>query len=107
MKTAFAVMGIVLAVILFVLGCFAEAPNRRIRGFPYEDSYVEYVGGDAYNLIIEAAFRSGETAGARSARAVYFSASAILMVLSGVFLGEAQADEAREARRKKQNEEAD
>ncbi len=105
MKTTFAIMGIVLSIVLFVLGCFAEPPDRRI--WSYDDDYVEYVGGDAYNLIIEASLRAGEIAGARSARAIYFSSAAILMVLSGVFLGEAQTEEVRNVKRQKDQDEAD
>ena len=46
----------------------------------------EYVGGDAYNYIIEASLRGGEIAGAKTAKAIYFAAAGILFVLSISFL---------------------
>ncbi|MBQ9324590.1 MAG: hypothetical protein IJ246_02345 [Clostridia bacterium] len=58
----------------------------------------EYVGGDAYNYIIEAALRGGEIAGAKIIKAVYFAAAGIITILSLSFLtrddgkGEIQCD---------------
>lgn len=46
----------------------------------------EYVGGDAYNFIIEASLRGGEISGALTAKAIYFAAAGILAVLSVSFL---------------------
>ena len=47
-----------------------------------KDKMYEYVGGDAYNYIIEAALRGGEISGAKTAKAIYFAASGIMFVLS-------------------------
>lgn len=90
MKITFSVLGLLLSVGLFVLGCMTEIPDKWIMPVAISDiGYREYVGGDAYNYIIEASLRGGEIAGGKTARAIYFSAGGLLFVLSGVFLGDA------------------
>ena len=46
----------------------------------------EYVGGDAYNYIVEASLRGGEISGALTAKAIYFGIAGILLILSLSFL---------------------
>lgn len=76
-KNISSIIGIVIALILFIAGMATEVPSRSI-GYDYR----EYVGGDAYNFIIEASIRGGEIAGAETRKAVMVSASAIIFVIS-------------------------
>lgn len=85
MKKAAAITGLVLATVFLILGIASVTPDKYIKSWGDGKMY-EYVGGDAYNYIIEAALRGGEISGAKTARAVYFSAAGILLVLSLSFL---------------------
>ena len=76
---------IILTVVFLVLGFTSTTPDKYIKSYGNGKMY-EYVGGDAYNYIIEASLRGGEIAGAKTARAVYFAAAGILFVLSVSFL---------------------
>ena len=86
-KKSVGLVGIVLGIALIVAGIATTAPSRELesisrigRGTP------AYVGGDAYNFIIEASIRGGEIAGARTARAVYVSGGALVLTLGAVTL---------------------
>ena len=85
MKKAAGIVGIILAGILLVLGFISATPDKYIKSYG-DDKMYEYVGGDAYNYIIEASLRGGEIAGAKTAKAIYFAAAGILFVLSLSFL---------------------
>lgn len=85
MKKAAGIVGIILAAILLVLGFVSKTPDKYIKSYG-DDKMYEYVGGDAYNYIIEASLRGGEIAGAKTAKAIYFAAAGILFVLSLSFL---------------------
>lgn len=85
MAKRFSIIGIVLSIILVIIGIFQKTPNREIEIWE-ENSYEEYVGGDAYNIQIEASIRGGEIAGAKAAKATYISSGCILFVLSGLNL---------------------
>lgn len=85
MKKAAGIVGIILAAVLLVLGFTSTTPDKYIKSYG-DDKMYEYVGGDAYNFIIEASLRGGEIAGAKTAKAVYFAAAGILFVLSLSFL---------------------
>ena len=78
MKKIVGVVGIVLAVVFVVLAVNTEIPSKYISSY----SMKEYVGGDAYNFIIEAGLRGGEIAGAYATRAIYFGVAALLAVIS-------------------------
>ena len=84
------VAGIVLAIAMIGLGVFfwVRTPKQKIS-FYGEDAYEEYVGGDAYNIIIDATFKAGQTAGGRSSAAICFASAAILLVLGLRALDEA------------------
>ena len=86
-KKAAGIVGIILAGILMALGFASATPDKYIRTWG-EGAMHEYVGGDAYNFIIEASLRGGEIAGAKTAKAVYFAAAGILFVLSLSFLAD-------------------
>ena len=85
MKKVAGIIGIILAAILLVLGFLSTTPDKYIKSYGDGKMY-EYVGGDAYNYIIEASLRGGEIAGAKTAKAIYFAAAGILFVLSLSFL---------------------
>lgn len=85
MKKKAGTVGIILTVVFLVLGFTSTTPDKYIKSYGNGKMY-EYVGGDAYNYIIEASLRGGEIAGAKTARAVYFAAAGILFVLSVSFL---------------------
>jgi len=85
MKKVAGIVGIILAAILLVLGFVSTTPDKYISSYGDNKMY-EYVGGDAYNYIIEASLRGGEIAGAKAAKAIYFAAAGILFVLSLSFL---------------------
>ena len=85
MKKAAGIAGIILAVVFLILGFTSTTPDKYIKSYGDGKMY-EYVGGDAYNYIIEASLRGGEIAGAKTAKAVYFAAAGILFVLSLSFI---------------------
>lgn len=88
MKIAFSIFGLLAAAGLFLGACLVRIPGKEISSYSaYGDGYAEYVGGDAYNYMIEASLRGGEIAGGKAAQAIYFSASAILFIVSGISLG--------------------
>lgn len=73
-----AVIGIVLSCILLFLGVFTDIPSSYIGYARIE----EYVGGDAYNYIIESGLRGGKIAGAITQRALFLSTGCLLFWLS-------------------------
>lgn len=76
-------IGILIAIVLFCLGIFTTVPNKKIGlSSLSDDGYKAYVGGDAYNIQIEAALRGGQIAGGMSQRAIYISASGLILVIS-------------------------
>lgn len=82
-------MGICVAVLLLAAGLFTKVPSREIGLYSFmDDGYKEYVGGDAYNIQIEASIRGGEIAGAKAAKAIYFSAAAVVLVFSVSLMAE-------------------
>ena len=81
MKKTAGIVGIIVATVLLVLGFVSTTPDKYIKSYGDNKMY-EYVGGDAYNYIIEASLRGGEIAGAKTAKAIYFAASGILFVFS-------------------------
>ena len=85
MKKVAGVIGIILAVVFLVLAFSTQIPDKYIKSYG-SDKMQEYVGGDAYNFIIEASLRGGEIAGAQTTKAIYFGIAAILGVLSFSFL---------------------
>lgn len=77
------ILGFALALLFLVLGIVTQVPSKEISYYSFDDNgYEEYVGGDAYNYIIEATLRGGQISGAKTARAIYFSASGLFFVIS-------------------------
>ena len=81
MKKAAGILGLVLAVVFLILGFTTAAPDKYIKSYG-TGKMTEYVGGDAYNFIIEASLRGGEISGALTAKAVYFATAALLGIVS-------------------------
>ena len=80
------IIGVILALTLIVAGFVISVPDRTISSLPYAvNGYKEYVGGDAYNIQIEASLRGGEIAGAKAEKAIYISSGVILLFLSFAF----------------------
>ncbi len=71
-------IGLLLSIGFFVMANEAKIPSRSLHVGIFE----EYVGGDAYNYIMEANLISGEIAAARITQAIYYSTSGILFLLS-------------------------
>lgn len=67
---------ILIGFLFFIIGILYQIPDRLI---PY--NYEEYVGGDAYNLIIEASIRGGEIAGAMVLKAIYTVFGTSLLII--------------------------
>ena len=77
----------VVTIILFAVGAILILMALSIEIPSNEFSFVdikEYVGGDAYNAMIEASIRSGEIAGARISKAVYMCSGIIVMAISSL-----------------------
>lgn len=76
-------IGIAISIVLLCMGVISNPPSKEISFYNFDgNGYTEYVGGDAYNIQIEASLRGGIIAGKEAARAVYFSAAGIVFVLS-------------------------
>lgn len=78
---------IILGILFIIFGLALPIPEKHIgtwntfRGNEWTaDKYTEYVGGNAYNIIIEASLRGGIIAGRTTAKA-------ILVVGGSVFIG--------------------
>lgn len=85
MKKAAGIIGLILVAVFLVLGFTSQTPEKYIRSYGDNKMY-EYVGGDAYNYIIEASLRGGEISGVQTTKAIYFATAGILFVLSLSFL---------------------
>ena len=68
----------VIGAILLIVGLNYDIPSRTFWFYSIE----KYVGGDAYNGIIEAAIRGGEISGAITAKAIYTCSGIITILLS-------------------------
>ena len=77
------ILGFIIAALFLVAAFIIKVPNKYISYYSsMDDGYVEYVGGDAYNYIIEAALRGGEIAGAKTSKAIFFASAGIITVIS-------------------------
>ena len=94
MKKAAGIIGLILAIGFVVLGFTTTIPDKYISSYG-SNKMTEYVGGDAYNFIIEASLRGGEISGALTAKAIYFAVAAVLTVISLSFLGSGETEAIR------------
>lgn len=94
-----AVMCWLIAIALVVFGILLPIPEKHIDtwrtgafGSEWErDKYTEYVGGDAYNIIIEASLRGGIIAGRTVAKTI-FIVSGIVFCFAGAILVKIESD---------------
>jgi hypothetical protein len=65
MKKCIAIIGLLAGLALVIVSFTVKIPDGIISmyGSRSDGGYKEYVGGDAYNIQIEATVRSGEIAG--------------------------------------------
>ena len=68
----------VLGIVLLVVGLNYNIPSREFSFY----SLKKYVGGDAYNAIIESSIRGGEISGAMTSKAIYICSGIITMSLT-------------------------
>lgn len=91
-KALAGLIGVGLGIVLLIMGITTSVPDRmlpslvsrtehRITG---EEGSIQYVGGDAYNFLIESSIRGGEIAGTTAARAVYFTGGALAVTLGAI-----------------------
>ncbi|MCF0147874.1 MAG: zinc ribbon domain-containing protein [Clostridium sp.] len=71
-------IGIILGILFILVGLFLTVPSSEINTLYIE----EYVGGDAYNIMIEASLRGGKIAGRIIARSVYISIGSLITLVS-------------------------
>lgn len=89
-------MGIIFGAILLISGFATTIPDRELQSISrVGEGTPAYVGGDAYNFIIESSIRGGEIAGARMARAVYIS-SGVLAIIVGTIVFASELDKKEE-----------
>ncbi len=68
---------LIIGAILLIRGLFYEIPSREFSFYDIK----EYVGGDAYNGIIESSIKGGEISGATSAKSIYICSGIITTTL--------------------------
>ena len=70
---------LIIGFIMVIVGFAYHVPSRY---FSFAYDVYKYVGGDAYNGIIEASLRGGQIAGAMAAKAIYMVGGFIIMGIS-------------------------
>lgn len=88
-----------IAIALVVFGILLPIPEKHIDTWQtfvlnpeWEgDKYTEYVGGDAYNIMIEASLRGGIIAGRTVAKTI-FIVSGIVFCFAGTILVKIESD---------------
>lgn len=76
-KTIIAIIVVIAGLALLIAGIKYEIPNRKFSFRTLE----EYVGGDAYNAMIEASIRGGEIASAKTSKTIYICSGTITMAI--------------------------
>lgn len=84
MSKGIKIFGIVASIAMIAVGIFLPVPDRTINTWASvsDGGYEEYVGGDAYNIQIEASIRGGIIAGRTVAKAVLISIGILILFLS-------------------------
>ena len=70
----------IVGAILLIVGLSYSVPSRVFSFYDLK----EYVGGDAYNVIIESSLRGGEISGAMISKAVYICGGIITMSIGAL-----------------------
>lgn len=68
---------VIAGLILLIVGLNYDIPSKKF----YFSSIEEYVGGDAYNAMIEASLRGGEIAAAKTSKTMYICGGIITMAI--------------------------
>lgn len=92
-KTTHGVIGILLSAVMIIIGIFLPVPDKEISWFGSASNggYKEYVGGDAYNIQIEASLRGGIIAGRTAAKAIFISVGILQLFFSlGAFVSDSE-----------------
>ena len=71
---------LVVGLVLLSAGLGTRIPSSYISSY----SMTEYVGGDAYNFIVEAALRGGKIAGATVTKSLYIAAGLVIACVSAL-----------------------
>ena len=90
------IFGIILSIGLIVAGIFLPVPPKKIDVWHHSansDGYYEYVGGDGYNIQIEASLRGGIIAGHITAKVLLISIGILQLFLSSKAFAAADSDE--------------
>lgn len=69
-------MGILVGIVFIISGFITKIPREYIY------NPTTYVGGDAYNYIIESSIRGGTISGAMTKQAVYIASGAMMILIS-------------------------
>lgn len=70
----------VIGIILLIAGLGVSIPSDYIGSY----SMMEYVGGDAYNYIIESSLRGGHIAGAQITKSIYIAIGLLISCISAL-----------------------
>ncbi len=76
-KMILPILIVIVGVILFIIGLNYEIPKRTFSFVTLK----EYVGGDAYNAMIEASIRGGEIAAAKISKTIYICSGILTTVI--------------------------
>lgn len=68
---------VIAGLVLLIVGLNYDIPSKKF----YFSSIEEYVGGDAYNAMIEASLRGGEIAAAKISKTMYICGGIITMAI--------------------------
>ena len=99
-KTAHSILGMIAGLVLIIVSLTISVPSAQIGSRHLSrraGGYVQYVGGDAYNIMIEASLRGGEIAGRTTARAVYLTGGIMLFSISLIAFGFASPEKKKKA----------
>lgn len=74
------VVCLVVGIFLLIVGLGVSIPSDYISSY----SMTEYVGGDAYNFIVEASLRGGRIAATQISKGVYISVGLLIACISAL-----------------------
>lgn len=79
---------LVVGIILLIVGLGVSIPSDYISSY----SMTEYVGGDAYNFIIEASLRGGRIAGAMITKCIYIAVGLLISCVAALKINVVKPD---------------
>lgn len=86
-KELIILLGLCLCIVFFAAAFCIKIPEYELGriGFIGDYDVKEYVGGDAYNYMIEASLRGGKIAGAMISKTICFAVSGIFLFLTAIY----------------------